>query len=72
MVPTKSVMTKPANEPMPFDHRQESDPTDLALCTASVVVATLRDAGRLTSIPYLQDAAGLALEIIYAIQVRAS
>jgi hypothetical protein len=57
---------------MPSVHTQ-SNTTDLTLLGATtVMLTTLRGAGSLTSIPYLQDAAGLALGIIDAIQVRAS
>ena len=49
--------------------KQQSSSVQTALDTTSLVLTTLRDAGRLTPIPYLQEAAALALGIVTTIQV---
>ena len=54
---------------MPSFARRYSTRLDLATDTTGLVLATLRDAARLAAVPYLQDAAGLALGIVVVIQV---
>jgi hypothetical protein len=54
---------------MPFSHHLNSSTTNLALDTTDLVLTGVRDAARLAPIPYLKDAAGLALGIVNLIQV---
>ena len=54
---------------MPSQRASGSDAQKLALDTSDLVLTVLRDAARLAPIPYLKDAAGLALEIVNLIQV---
>ena len=51
--------------------KSNTDPSvqNLALETSDLVLTVVRDAARLAPIPYLQDAAGLALGIVNIIQV---
>lgn len=50
--------------------QEQSSSVQTAVDATTLVLTTLRDAARLTSIPYLQQAAGLAVGIITIIQVQ--
>lgn len=54
---------------MPFRRTNNLSSQDLTPDTSDLVLAVLQEAVRLAPIPYLQDAAGLALEIVNIIQV---
>jgi hypothetical protein len=52
-----------------LEHHLNSSAQDLALDTSGLVLAVVRDAARLAPLPYLKDAAGLAVGIVNLIQV---
>lgn len=54
--------------PMPSKHHTDSSKENLLLDTSDFVLTVVRDAARLAPIPYLKDAAGLALGIVNVIQ----
>ena len=54
---------------MPSKRKTDSGAQNLVLDTSDLVLTVVRDAARLAPIPYLQDAAGLALGIVNLIQV---
>ncbi|RDB15467.1 hypothetical protein Hypma_004270 [Hypsizygus marmoreus] len=58
------LRTKTAKEPSTMTRKR----TDIALHTSEVILSTLRDAARLTPLPFLRDAATLAVGIINAAQ----
>jgi hypothetical protein len=55
---------------MLFKRGSKSKPQDLTLDTSDPVLTVVRDAARTAPLPYLQDAATLALVIVNVIQVR--
>ena len=55
---------------MPATFAKPPNAVGLGLDGANVVLTTLRDTARLTGVPYLRDAAGLAVGILEIIQVR--
>jgi hypothetical protein len=48
----------------------KSKPQELILDTSDLVLTVVRDAARIAPLPYLQDAATLALVIVNVVQVR--
>jgi len=66
--PTPSEFSLMSFSSRHLQHRSNSESVQTAVDTATLVLTTLRDAGRLTYIPYLQEAAGLALGIVTTIQ----
>lgn len=64
------VAGKISDATMPSKRNTDSNAQNLVLDTSDLVLTVVRDAARLAPIPYLQDAAGLALTIVNLIQVR--
>jgi len=54
---------------MPFKREKKSSSQKLILDTSDLVLTVVKDAARLAPVPYLQDAATLALGIMNIIQV---
>lgn len=50
----------------------DSEAVDISLDTSSIVLTTLRDAAKFSPVPFLSAAAGIAVEIVGAVQVSHS
>jgi hypothetical protein len=70
-VPDGHEIVVPAPVPREEKPSHTSERLDTALEVSSFVLATLKDAATLSSVPFLREAAGLALGILDSVQVGA-